>query len=59
MHKYRVDMYKLHNDVNNNNNKNDKTKIVRTKIDKQIYRQTLTTIRKRKKEEEKMAQQYQ
>ena len=48
-------MYKLYNDVNNNNNNNkkDKTKIVLTRIDKQIYRQTLTTTGRQEKEGKK------
>ena len=45
-HKYGADMYKLYNGVNNNNKK-DKTKIVRTSIYKQIYRHTLTTTWKK------------
>ena len=42
-------MYKLYNGVNNNNSKKDKTKIVRIRTYKQIYRQTLTTTRREKR----------
>ena len=52
-HKYKVNMYRLYNGVE----EKDDTRIVRIKIYKQSYRQTLTTITRKEKENQAQQQQ--